>query len=216
MKTPDLDRIRYVTRHLGDLQASVKLGLLMGLGILSGGLASYFRNPLWFLLQLASLAGLLFVQTHPQGYLEARFGRAEKKQWAVPNGVKDLILLGVVVLTCLPIYFVPRWPNVVSFLSDRLIYLLFSAMFLFRFIYREYRLAEAYNLGIFALFLAIATRGASPTLTPPAWLWNHSGMSWILYGSALILTGLVDYWQLARTLPPIAEESEALATKETR
>jgi hypothetical protein len=225
MKPQDLDRIRYVTRHLGDLQSSVKLGSLMGLCMLSGGLVSYTKSFLWFLPQLASIAGVFFVATHPQGPLEARFGKVEKKRkwkWTASDRAQGWVFLGGLLLLILLsgclwfVFSVLHSARAVDLFSERLTYLLFGVGFLLRWPFREYRLVESYNLGIAALFLAIGTRGALPGLTPPAWLITRSGMSWILYGSALILTGLVDYWQLARTLPPLAEESEALEPEETR
>jgi hypothetical protein len=146
--------------------------------------------------------------------------RKERWKWTASDRVQGWIFLGVLFLLILLsgcFWFVSSLlPSArdIDLFSDRLLFLISSAYFPFRFIYREYRLAEAYNLGIFALFLAIGARGAFPALTPPAWLFNHSGIPFLLYGSALILTSLLDYWQLARTLPPLAEESEALATEE--
>ncbi len=223
MKAPDLDRIRYVTRHLGDLQASVRGSWLVGLMVLFQGMGSYSGSLLWTLPQLASLLGFAFVKGREGGYLEARFGRVEKKMkwktlsdraqgWIFLGGLLLFILLfGYVLFVMLVLHS----PKTVDFFFGRLMYLGLGVAFLHRWTSREYRLAEAYNLGIAALFLAICTGGAFPALTPPAWLWN-SGMPLILSGSALIFSSLVDYWQLARTLPPIAEESEALETEETR
>jgi hypothetical protein len=167
------------------------------------------------------MAGFIFVlATRPQGYLEARFGKVEMKRrrkwtlsaraqgWIFFGGLSLLILLSGCLWFVFSVLHLGS-ARAIELFAERVSYLIFGGFFVFRFIYREHRLVEAYNLGIAALFLAIATRGAFPGLT-------RSGMSWILYGSALILTGLVDYWQLARTLPPIAEEAEALAPEETR
>jgi hypothetical protein len=180
------------------------------------GIVSYFASLSLTLLLLAFMMGYRFVKSRSQGYLEARFGRVEKEKWTAPERIRDSILLGGFLLTGLLVYFFGPSASAAPFFSYQLIYLFFGAIFLFRWIFRQYRLAESYNLGIAALFLIIAARGAFPGLTSPAWLFKHSGMPLILLGSAVILAGLVDYWQLARTLPPLAEESEALAAEEMR
>ena len=79
MKTHDLDRIRFVTRHFNELQGlrcMVPLGLIQLAAGLTGGLAGFPKllPLLWLPLTMAALAAFFLILRSPSYYRS--FGRS--------------------------------------------------------------------------------------------------------------------------------------------
>jgi hypothetical protein len=213
----DLDRIRFVTRHFGDLQFGLRYFVPMGLIFLLGGLVTYFDSAILLLLELVVGGGAVFMMFRSKPYFQARFGEVEQPLAPVSVEVKTILSLGLALIIVIVLL-----GSSIYGLSDptvRLQYLCYGSMFLVRWISLEHRLAQGYHLVFGALLLGLATSGAFPALVLPAWVLSHHGIAQILAGSAMVLAGLLDHRQLVRTLKPLealAEGSEAIAAEAPR
>ena len=216
--THDFDRIRFVTRHFGDLQFGLRFLVPLGLILLLSGLVSYFDSAILLVLELAVCGGaVFFVMFRSKLYFQARFGEVEQLPAPVSAEVKTMLALGLA-LIIVTFLFVGSIYGI-SDPTVRLQYLLYGSMFLTRWISMEHRLAQGYHLVFGALLLGLATSGAFPALVLPAWVLSHHGIAPILSGSAMVLAGLLDHRQLVRTLKPLealAEGSETIAVEAPR
>lgn len=103
------------------------------------------------------------------------------------------------------------------------LYALFGALFLGVWLLRERRLSQSYYLALGAALLGLAALGVSLGVVLPATsglgiyrivsfclpALAHLWMALILCGAAMFLTGLLDHWQIARLLKPLAGEQPA-------
>ena len=77
MKTRDLDRIRFVTRHFNDLQG-LRYWVPLGLITLSVGGATYFDNQRFVLLRAALFVGAFLLMLLARRYYRNTFGEVER------------------------------------------------------------------------------------------------------------------------------------------
>jgi hypothetical protein len=197
MNPEDLDRIRFVTRHFGDLkglQSTVPVGLIM----LSIGLNGLGLDLLsWISMAVTCGAmGLMFLSRR---YYRARFGEVESQSVGPSRAWRRVALavgvFGAVFLALGPLR------------RDRVFYILYGTLLLFTWIWRGSRLAQGYYLVLGGLLLGLALPGA---VLPP--VRNPRGMTFTLCGAAMILAGLLDHWLLVRTLKRVeGSEPEACA-----
>lgn len=214
----DFDRIRFVTRHFGDLKVGLRFLVPMGLIFLFEGLVSYFDSAILYLLGLAVWGGaVFFMMFRSERYFQARFGEVEQLSAPVSAEIKTMLGLGLVFIIVTFLFVSSIYG--ISDPTVRFQYLFTGSMLLTRWISMEHRLAQAYHLVLGASLLGLATRGAFPALVLPAWVLSHHGIAPILGGSAMVLAGLLDHRQLVRTLKPLealAEGSEAIAVEAPR
>jgi hypothetical protein len=78
MKTRDLDRIRFVTRHFYDLQG-LRYWVPLGLVTLSVGGTTYFANGPWKLLRAGLLLGAFLLALGARRYYQRNFGEVEQQ-----------------------------------------------------------------------------------------------------------------------------------------
>ena len=103
-----------------------------------------------------------------------------------------------------------------SMLKVQLLYALYGSFFLGIWFWRERRPSQSYSLVFGVLLLGCSALSASVGLILPwsprivdtfflplAQFW----LALLLCGSAMILAGLIDHWQLIRVLKPVAEEA---------
>lgn len=230
MEIGDLERIRFVTRRFSELQGFrrlVPMGLLAlggaGLTSLTGWLlllpAALLAGA--FLLFLA--AGRYYRKTFGEAEpLEAEpvaelsplllvaEGSAQRPQPVIPM-VPRVLLIGGLAFTVFILFQLLLWPpwvtigsEVVDWTGDpamtramiiQMLYGLCGIFFLGIWWLREQRLSQGYHLGIGLLLSGLSALG--PWFVPAA---VHFGAALLLCGSAMVLAGLLDHWQLVRVL----------------
>jgi len=202
MQPRDLDRVRFVTRHFGDLQGLqrvVPLGVLflaIGLGkTSSGAFMSVFAPVL-----AASSFGLMFVA---RLYYRRIFGEVERQRRFHPLGT-ILSFAGLLI----GLYLIRSLGEV------RCNYILFGSLLLGTWSLLEWRLPHAHYLVFGALLLGIAARAPSFAFFLPALM--KRGMNEILFGAAMILAGLLDHRQLVHTLGASVTASHEAEVAEPR
>jgi hypothetical protein len=87
MDTPDLDRIRFVTRHFDDLQG-LRYRVPLGLITLSLGGTVYFSNPPLVLLRAVLFAGAVLLMIFARRYYRRTFGEVEP--WPMEEPAMEL------------------------------------------------------------------------------------------------------------------------------
>lgn len=110
-------------------------------------------------------------------------------------------------------------PSTVKALFGQTLYALFGSFFLGMWLWRERRLSQSYHLAFGILLLGLSALGASLGLLyrandEIARIVGHFGpavihlwLALLLCGCSMILAGLLDHWQLARTLGRSVKES---------
>jgi hypothetical protein len=231
METPDLDRIRFVTRRFNELQGlryQVPIGL-MTLSVAGAPLRSGW--PL-AILRAVLISGGLFLLLGAKRYYRTTFGEVER--WVSPPAMELYPLsilghvgpalrlppvipavwrfllalwLGVAVFFLFQILFWPPWIQVTykliwtgslpeaRALSAQVMYALFGSLFLGLWWLRERHPAQSYPLGIGILLSSLSVLG--PWFVPEA---INLQVALLLSGSSMVLTGLLDHWQLVRVL----------------
>ncbi len=209
MEPEPLDRIRFVTRHFGELQGLWVL-VPMGLIFLGGGLVTFFDSFALFLLDVPVFAAALFLLSRAKPYYRTRFGEVEH-QGASPPARFYLEAL----VPALGVGFVFFLAVTGSQPFRRMQYVLFGSFLFFRWLGMEHRLSQGYNLVLGLLLLALAVPDGPAGVAPV-----HEGMSQILCGLSWILAGLLDHRQLVRTLGRLAasplEHEDASPAEEER
>lgn len=89
MSTPNLDRVRFVTRHFNELQG-LRYGLPLGLVTLSVGGTTYFANWPLALLRLWLFLGALFLVLRAGPYYRRTFGTVERQPVRPAAGLEAL------------------------------------------------------------------------------------------------------------------------------
>lgn len=203
MESQDLDRIHFVTRHYGDLkglQSLIPLGSLY----LGMGLCSLLPQPanLIALIAIAPvlLAGEIAWMFYSNTYYRKRFGEAHpiRQRWGLAFSLFAVLIL-------LPLGYL--WYRGAP-LGNRFGYVIFGSILLFHWLWKECRASQLYDLILGALLVGIAMPVSSPSGFLRPQLGNSDVMN-VLTGGAWCLAGLLDHWQLVRTLGPRQEE-EAL------
>lgn len=216
--TSDSDRIRFVTRHFADLQVGLRFWVPMGLVYLGTGLGTYadssgglvthshpvFLRQLGMVLVVGGFLAMLFSGR----YLRRRFGKVERAPESF--GGRKLLLAFLAVFAFVLLTFTDLFGNSHGVLASpvRLQYLSCGLILLSSWISMEHRLVQGYHLVLGALLLGLAAPGELPFQILPASLLLHPGTDRILSGSAMIVAGLLDHWQLVRTLQPLPEPDE--------
>jgi hypothetical protein len=107
-------------------------------------------------------------------------------------------------------------PSMFQAVIAQTVYLLAGCLFLTLWLWRRRDLSQSPHLALALLLLGLAALGATlglrvnkegtidPLLDRLLPLLVYPGMAMLLCGGALILAGLFDHWQLARTLGPFA------------
>jgi len=184
----DLDRIRFVTRHFGDLQGLKGMGL--GLLFISMGLNWLAKSAgvALSILSMLLLVPAMYLTFRHRSYYRTRFGEIESKV-----RIKDsrLVLWGAaasVLVAVLAIAFgLSRRPVVFSdFPADMM-----GALFLGIWCYRGLRPSQGYYLVLGLVILS------APFMLPQ---WANPGMVYVLVGASQMLAGLLDHRQLAQAL----------------
>ncbi len=190
MTTQDLDHIRFVTRHFNALQGlrrTVPLGLLF----LVQGIATGTRSPYLLIFGGIVVMGLFLLPI--KNYYKTLLGEVEQplehpEAWSSPWFYLAMaLLLGGILVFTLGGY---------SFIQSG--YALFSMAFLATWIRRRCRLSQAHYLVFGGLLLGLAVLAGSFASVPPTSA--DTGMVFSLAGAACIVAGLLDHWQLVRTL----------------
>jgi hypothetical protein len=83
MKTQDLDRIRFITRHFADLQG-LRYGVPLGLITLSAGGTTYFENPAILILRAILFGGAFLLMFGAKRYYRSSFGEVERRTVTEP------------------------------------------------------------------------------------------------------------------------------------
>jgi hypothetical protein len=118
---------------------------------------------------------------------------------------------------------VARAPSMVRAVFAQALYVFYGAFFLSVWLWRGRRGSQSLHLALAILLLGLSALGTSlgylarpegeiPSILDPILpALVYPGLAVLLCGSSMILTGLFDHWQLARTLgwPTAAEEEEA-------
>lgn len=217
----DLEQIRFVTRHYGELKGLQGVAPL-GLWLLAMGLATLFCQARdWS--TAAVLSGLAIVWTTGAGvlYLSLRAGRRYRRIYGdveqqhplymlFSSGLKNLAIWeslavwGAVLMLTLAL----MAPLKEAFQQGRDFYLLNGLILLGRWWRQGRPIGRAYAaaLGLALLGLAIG-KPFSPRIGLPGALF--------LCGAVLILVGLLDHRQLVRVLQPV-EQPERTAAESTR
>ncbi|MEA2559917.1 MAG: hypothetical protein QOH06_1421 [Acidobacteriota bacterium] len=227
MEIQDLDQVRFVTRRFGELQGLRRL-VPVGLLALSGaGLISLASWPLSAAL-LVGACLLLFragryyrsnfgeaepLETEAVADLSSLLtadGPVHRLQPAIPVVPRFLIVGGLAcaVFILFQLLLWPPWvtigSEVVHWSGDRamtrtmliqMLYGLCGLFFLGTWWMREQRQSQGYNVGIGLLLSGLSA--LSPWFAPAA---VHLGVALLVCGSALVLAGLLDHWQLVRVL----------------
>jgi hypothetical protein len=106
----------------------------------------------------------------------------------------------------------PMSPSTAKALYGQVLYALFGSFFLGMWLWRERRTSQSYYLALAMLLLGLSALGASvgfpylfPGRFPPIVSFLnlaavHLWIALLLCGSSMILVGLLDHWQLVRTL----------------
>jgi hypothetical protein len=136
------------------------------------------------------------------------------------SGVDPWVQLHTPVVAVSEAPWMPRsWLDLKPVLGQGL-YALFGVLFLGVWLLRGCRLSQSYYLALGALLLGLAALGACLGLVLPAlwslggsWIANfallalaHLWLALILCGASMLLTGLLDHWQIVRVLRPPVEE----------
>jgi hypothetical protein len=116
---------------------------------------------------------------------------------------------------------VARSPSMLRAVSAQLMYVLYGAFFLSVWLWRGRRDSQSLHLVLAVLLLGLSALGTSlgylarpggdipPALDRILPALVYPGLALLLCGSAMVLTGLFDHWQLVRALGrPVAEEEE--------
>lgn len=225
MEIRALERIRFVTRHFGELQGLRRL-VPVGLLALSG--AVLLSLPNWPLMLVpAAAAFLLFFRAGR--YYQENFGEAEpvaelyslvltaegpawRLQPTLP-AVPRFLLIGGLTCAVFILFQLLLWPPWVTIGSEvvywsgdpamtrtmliQMLYGLCGLFFLGTWWLRERRLSQGHYLGI-GLVLSML-----PWLAPAA---VHLGTALLICGSSLVVAGLLDHLQLVQVLGRQEEE----------
>lgn len=227
MEIRDLDRILFFTRHFHDLQG---LRHLVPVGLITLSVSTCFMKvPLLFLGAVPFLGAFLLMLVAGR-YYRNTFGWAEPQQvraaepayvsiypspgqepWLARSpSVISTLQRSLLVIGLAPFLFIlfqnliaPPWvtfpsgmtlPRPVGWVAFEafpvpLLYAFYGSLFLGIWLLRERRLTQSHHLGLGALLLGLSTLGAAPLWLAP-----------LLCGSAMVLAGLLDHWQLVRAL----------------
>lgn len=233
MEIRDLDRIRFVTKNFGNLQG---LRYLVPLGLLAVGSASQplLLRAVLLLGAVLLLAGArryyrrTFGEVEPpqQPRLVSEFsyssiynhiGPAPRLQPTIPV-VPRFLLLALLVLAVFLLFQFLFWPPWVATESETIwtgssamtrafftqsVYFLGGALFLGLGWLRGGSLSRSYPFALGVLLSGLSV--LSPYLLPAA---VHFRVALLVLGSSMVLAGLLDHWQLVRTLRPAASGEE--------
>lgn len=223
----DFDRIRFVTRHFHDLQG-LQSWVPIGLILLSAGAAAYFPSWPSALLPAVLLLGASLLALGARRYYRNNFGQVEPQQIqpaaesvsifspagptlrlasfppVIPRWPRALLILGMAPALFLLYQFIlgPPWvklpsgvllwrPILISWApwSTSILSILSGSFFFGCWFLRGCRRSQSYYLVLGGLLLGLSAFGAASL-----------GLTLLLCGSALILAGLLDHWQLVRSL----------------
>jgi hypothetical protein len=202
MQTEDLERIRFVTRHYGGLRGLYLVS--MGLMFLSRGLLRTLSGDFKFLLVFGLFVGALALWIFARAYYYRTFGEVEPRKGS-KIFVRLAVFLGAIlgVLLGVTILFTAAGAELNE---ARLFYTLWGALFIGAWIDRECRRSQSYYLVIGALLLALAAPGPVAGFLFPGLA--NQGVGELCSGSAVILAGLLDHWQLVLLLGASAAASQ--------
>jgi hypothetical protein len=209
MQIQDLERIRSATEHNRDMRGLYAVS--SGLGYLSLGLLRALSGTFRFLPIFLLFVGSIALGIFAGSYYHKTFGEGDQ-----PKGraalVSGALLLGAalgVLLVATSIVAV-----VGAVLSEiRFIYLGWGSLFLGVWIWRKCRLSLSHYLALGILLLALAAPGPSSGFLFPGLA--TQGVAEILGGIAMILSGLLDHWQLVRLLGTSATASQPEGSRAT-
>lgn len=113
-----------------------------------------------------------------------------------------------------------RPPSMRKAVFAQTMYVLYGSFFLGLWLWRRHRLSQSHHLVPAVLLLGLAALGTSlgyvargdgeiaRSLDPVLPALVYPGMALLLCGSSMLLTGLLDHWQLVRALRPATQEVE--------
>ncbi len=206
MDARDLDRIRFVTRHFGDLQGLSGL-VPMGMMFLTQALAwplFFIRAPgavriaLVSSFWVAAMAGTFHLTFRTRAYYQS-LGEVQVRRWE--NLWKALwgLVPGVLVVLYLLVTGSLSLPRTQCALLGSVLLIDWLAM--------ECRWSQSYHLLLGGLLIALAVLG--PGVYPAA----EQQVAYAVIGASWILAGLLDHRLLVRTLgqlpPPDLDEADA-------
>lgn len=158
-----------------------------------------------------------FLQAIPPNFLVQEDG--------TPDGHPRVLLepspyLGPPIMKFYPNGAESRSPSMLRAVVAQTMYVLYGALFLAVWLWRGRRLSQSHHLAPAVLLLGLSAFGTSlgylarkdgaiPPLIDsllPALV--YSGIAVLLCGSAMVLAGLLDHWQLVRALAPAATQEE--------
>jgi hypothetical protein len=212
MERHDLERIRFVTRHYGELKglaSKVPHGLFLigAFGSLHGGLfAGAFVG-------LAFLLGTLFFWSYAEAYYSRRFGYVEHVRARSPVSsyvldgpplrsiaiVSAAAMLGMVLMAFAAVF------------SHSIVCVAWGCILLGSWLRRRCPALLGYYPIFGALLLGLAARSFSfPLDSHPYFVIRNEVAS----GAVLVVVGLLDHWQLVRALKPVADAERAVLEEE--
>ncbi len=193
MTTHDLDRIRFVTRHFTELQG-LRWLVPWGVFLLVGGfrriLPIYYSGPVFLLSFIGMFCFLTSGKDSLHSYYRLRFGEVEKPTTAFKWQSSPWFYLALIL-----------WMGIAFFLhfvfgpcgNAWIPYVIEGLALLGVWTWRGHRSSQSHYLMLAALFFGLAAPASRSVL-------GENGVNDLLFGTALIVAGLLDHRQLVRTL----------------